>query len=195
MIGLCAILAIIVILFACEKSKPPVYAADKVTISKQTLDQLIKTAGDVKVERHDSIVYKDKIVIRDHNLPVPVLVSDSVRLYSDHIINSDIDITINDSVQGTLLKRSFNYIPIVKIERVEITKTIPQLITAEAPEPVPKAKLQIALIGTYQGVRSALMGAEIGFINTKNIGFHYVLQTDFNQQKFHSIKISKTFNL
>jgi hypothetical protein len=178
----------------CYNASKSVTTSEKVTISKATLDQLIKTAGDVKVERQDSIIYKDKIVIRDHNLPVPELISDSVRFYSDHIVNADIDITINDSVQGTLIKRSFNYIPIVKVERIEITKTVPQLITVDGPAPIPKNKMQIALIGTYQGSLKALMGAEIGFINKKNVGFHYQFQTDFTGQKFHSIKFSKTFN-
>jgi hypothetical protein len=173
----------------CYNASKSVTTSEKVTISKSTLDQLIKT-----VERQDSIIYKDKIVIRDHNLPVPELISDSVRFYSDHIVNADIDITINDSVQGTLIKRSFNYIPIVKVERIEITKTVPQLITVDGPAPIPKNKMQIALIGTYQGSLKALMGAEIGFINKKNVGFHYQFQTDFTGQKFHSIKFSKTFN-
>jgi len=192
------ILFVLLISFLLKQCKEPNTSksidSEKITVSKAVLTKLIEDASNVEIERHDSIIYKDKIVIHDHNIPVPFIGKDSVRFYIDHIKNSDIDVTINDSVQGTLLKRSFSYIPIIRTERIEITKTVPQLITVDAPSPVPKTKLQIALIGTYQGSRSALMGAEIGIINKKNTGFHYQFQTDFAGQKFHSLKISKTFN-
>lgn len=189
-----AIITIIAMIIGMCQRESTETTEDKVTVSKAILTKLIETASNVKVERHDSIIYKDKIVIQDHNIPAPVIGKDSVRFYTDHIKNSDLDITINDSVRGTLLNRSFNYIPIIRTERIEVTKTVPQLITVDGPSPVPKTQMQIALIGTYQGSYSALMGAEIGIINKKSYGIHYQFQTNFTSQKFHSLKISKTFN-
>lgn len=178
----------------CKNKKTTNQDSEKVTISKTDLTNLLKQASDVKIVTHDTIIYKDKIVIRDHNIPTPVLANDSTRIYTDHIKNSDIDITLTDSIHGTLLNRSFNYIPIVKIEKIEITKTIPQIITVEPPTPIPKAKLQLAMLATTQNFKTNLLGAEIGFINKNNLGIHYQYQTDLKDIKFHTLKISKTFN-
>ena len=164
---------IIAILARCvrdttTKSEP----TQTVSITAEKLNQLIKQASTVKVERHDTIIYRDKIVVADHPIPISVIAPDSVRYYTDHILNSDINITIQDSVRGMLLNRTYTYVPIIRQERVEITKTIPELVTVDAPKPVPKYKLQLALIGTYQNRQTALMGAEIGVVNKQNIGLH-----------------------
>jgi hypothetical protein len=191
-------IAIIVLLIVgfqwCKNSKTTNQDSEKVTISKTELTNLLKQASDVKIVTHDTIIFKDKIVIRDHNIPIPVLAKDSTRIYTDHIKNSDIDITLTDSIHGTLLNRSFTYIPIVKIEKIEITKTIPQIISVEPPTPIPKSKLQLAMLITTQQFKTNLLGAEIGFINKNNLGIHYQYQTDLKDIKYHTIKLSKTFN-
>lgn len=184
---------IIVLLSRCNRDTTKSEPTQMVSITAEKLNQLIKQASTVKVERHDTIIYRDKIVVASHPIPISVIAPDSVRYYTDHILNSDINITIQDSVRGILLNRSYTYVPIIRQERVEITKTIPELVTVDAPKPVPKYKLQLALIGTYQNRQTALMGAEIGVVNKQNIGLHYQIQATTNQQ-WHSLKISKTFN-
>ena len=189
------ILGLIILGFQwCKSSKKENQDSDKVTISRSILTNLINHASDVKIVTRDTIIYKDRIVVKDHNIPIPAKLNDSTRIYTDHIKNSEIDITLTDSIQGTLLRRSFSYIPIVKLQKIEVTKTIPQLIDIEPPVPVPKLQLQLAMLATTQDFKSGLIGAEIGLINKNKIGLHYLYQTNFNNIKFHSIKISKTFN-
>lgn len=190
-----AIISLIVMVVAmCTSKKGKSTDSDKVTISRSILTNLINQASDVKIVTRDTIIYKDRIVVKDHNVPIPAKLNDSTRIYTDHIKNSEIDITLTDSIQGTLLRRSFSYIPIVKLQKIEVTKTIPQLIDIEPPAPVPKLQLQLAMLATTQDFKSGLIGAEIGLINKNKIGLHYLYQTNFNNIKFHSIKISKTFN-
>jgi hypothetical protein len=165
----------------------------KVSIEKKKLEELIKKASEIKVVVKDTTIYKPKIVFKDRPVPGPIIIlPDSINIYEDRFANSEIDVTVRDSVRGTILKRDWEYIPIIQKQTVEITKTVPELIYVS--EPIqPSWKLQIEATTLASQSLKLQAGAGIGIINKNQVGLHYIYMSDFKNH-FHGIKVSKTFN-
>ncbi len=179
------------VIFVCKCNHKTETPEANISLTQSQLDSIIKKAATVDIQYKDTIIYKDKIVINDRPVPYSKKIDDSTRYYTDHFVNGDIDITINDSIKGTLIKRNISYIPIEKRKEITVSKNIPLIVPVPTPE---KYKLSVgAIVGYDFNNKDPTFGIDLGIINKKDIGIYYMYQTDFLNQKIHSIKITKNF--
>jgi len=180
---------IVIIIFIAKCSKNNNISNGKISLTQTELDNLIKLSSKVEIVVKDTTIYKDKIILKDKPIPVPYAVNDSVNFYIDHIKNGDIDIIINDSIRGKLLKRDFTYTPIIKMQTIETTKYIPTIVPIELAN---KYKISLGIVGSYnRKSKTPLIGGEIGFITKKDFSINYQIQSNFSNTEIHSIKLTK----
>ena len=161
------LLGYVIFLRECKRPKPvikTVYKTDTVTIIR------------------DTIIYLNKIIYRDRNIPVPIETKpEGTKIYRDSLIIPDtLNLWITDEIRGELIKRDIAFRPVIHQKMVTNTITNKEL--------VPQKGVYLSGILGYGINNEVSFGASIDYINKKNnlYGLQYQRIGPYN---FYSFKI------
>lgn len=158
-------------------------------ISVSEIDSLNNLKPDTVVR--DSLVFEEKIVYKDREIPTPVPVTPDINFYSDSLINDTTHLIINDTIRGSLLSRNIELKRAIKYRTINIPypKFIETTKFIERPNPW-SLYGGVILSGTKN---KFIPGIEMGYISKKNIKIGAQLSTDFNN-KYIGVAIGKKFD-
>lgn len=158
-------------------------------IAKSEMDSLNNLEPDTVVQ--DSLVFKEKIVYKDREVPKPKPISPDTNFYSDSIVDDSTHLVINDTVRGSIISRNIELKRAIKYRTIK--EPYPQFIETtkfvERPDPW-SLYGGVVLSGTKD---KFIPGIEMGYISRKNVKIGAQLSTDFDN-KYISVTIGKKFN-
>lgn len=182
-------IAVLYIIFLRECKKPnPCPAKDEIIIKKNIWDSiqaLAKKPPIIKIET--TKIQGDPIYIHDLVLPQPKPEpkDSTINNYSDSLVRDNINVHYDFKVKGTLLDRSWTYIPTINLITLQKTVFVPHII--DRPVKVPAYGLFI--YGQVGGnLNSFIPGAGLDFITKKSTEIGYLYQR-FGNENIHSAKV------
>lgn len=184
------IIGVLYIIFLRECKHPlPCPAQDEVIIKKVTWDSIKSLADKPPVVRIDTQYIQGSIVYVPAPVPTPNPdpQDSTINHYSDSLVNENIDVHINFTIQGTLLHREWWYKPIYMYITRDSIIYVPKFVEIVKPVIVSKNALYGNLV--FGGNKeSFLFGAGLDLITKKQTQIGYQYQR-FGDQNFHSIKL------
>ena len=158
-------------------------------IAQSEMDSLNNLKPDTVVQ--DSLVFKEKIVYKDREVPKPIPVTPEINFYSDSLIDDSTHLIINDTVRGSILSRNIELKRAIKYRTIK--QPYPQFIETtkfvERPKP-----WSLYGGGVLSGTKNKFIpGIELGYISRKNVKIGAQLSTDF-ENKYISVTIGKKFD-
>ncbi|MFA5152438.1 MAG: hypothetical protein WC554_07775 [Clostridia bacterium] len=161
-------------------------------IKKSVWDSIQSLANKLPMIHIDTIyeVKRDTVYIT-HSNPVPIIVNDSIKKYSDSIVNKEINVWGNVFVKGELLDWKWKYIPIT----TQITKTIIEYVPKIVNNPIPVYYNSFYLYGIIGISDNFATGFGLNYITKKGYEYGYFYER-VNTQNVHNIKLGiRLFNL
>ncbi len=113
-----------------------------------SINAIASIAPDTIVIR-DTIFPAPEIIYIKQNVPVPVPVNANTSFYNDSVVNDQLSIFIQDTIQGILISRKIGYalkVPLQLTETITVTEKVPVVIKESNPE---KAALYTGMLLPY----------------------------------------------
>ena len=188
---LTAIIALLILVFGFligERVSNYRIPPGKVLVAKSFLDSINNLKPDTIII--DSVIYEDRIVYRDREIPVPVEVEPGLNFYSDSIIDDTTYLVINDIIRGELVNREIELKRAVILR--EINTPYPVIVEREIEVYSPPWSLYGNVI-TGGNQHRFMTGVGFGFINRSNTIIGGQILTDFDKNYF-SVTIGRKFD-
>jgi hypothetical protein len=186
------VIAGLYIVFLRECRKPTInISTDEIAIKKSVWDSIQNIAKRPPVIRRDTFYVKGKTVFVPVQVPVPVQdkKDSTIYHYEDSLVNKEIDIHTSLSVRGTILARSWSYVPITTKIVIEKDIFVPQIVNN--PIPIPKNGLYgYALVGGNSNL--FIPGVGLDLITKKNTMIGAMYQR-FGSENIYTAKLGIKF--
>lgn len=158
----------------------------QVLIPSITWDSIQELVHKPPVVTHDTFYLKgDVIYVQGKPVLKPLNNNDSIKIYSDSIINKDINVWVDLRTKGVLLDLKWEYRSVIKIIRVDSLVFVPQIVE----KPVSIEKRGLFIYVTAGGNQNAfLFGGGMDFITKKNTELGLMYQR-YGNVNFYSVKL------
>ena len=183
------VIGVLYIIFLRECKHPlPCIAKDEMIIKKSIWDSIQVLANKPPIVKIDTHYIKGDIVYVPTTPlppPKPEPKDSTINNYADSLFRKDIQVWYNFKVRGTLLDRSWRYLPIQISILEQKTVFVPHFI--DRPVKTPANGLFVnGLAGGNE--KSFLFGGGADFITKKGTEIGYQYQR-FGTDNFHSVKV------
>ena len=179
----------IIFLRECKKENP-CPPKGSILLSQAVYDSITKilsTPPKVVVETlriKGDIVY---VPVKPIPQPIPDPINPTINNYEDSLVNKEIDVKIKLKVQGFLVERKWQYVPISTIIRIDCTKYAPKIVEVEKLVKIEKNRLILNL--SFGGNQNAfLLGGGADILTKRGTAFGYFYQR-FGSSNFHNLKL------
>lgn len=181
------VVLIVVLMFALYCDRQP---AGTISVSQSFLDSLTAIANTpATIEYKDTIIIKDTIIYKYREKLVPVYIdTNNVKMYSDSVVNNDIDVKVDLKVNGELLSIDWRYKPITKEVTKEITTIKPYPVRYEVP--TPQSGIYVGA-GVGCGSSDFIISLKTGYLNKS--GLMYEIEAGNFKNNYLKVGFGKMF--
>lgn len=177
--------SLVIVLRDCTKEECP--GKGNVIVNKATWDSIKAISNRPPVVHYDTVKIKGDIVFITTPLPksVPSKKDSTVNVYKDSLVNEDINVWTTYSIRGTLVNRTWDYIPL----KTTIIKTVEKFIPKVVDNPIPVPQNGLYLYGLTGGNKNTfLFGAGADIITKKKTVYGLIYQRN-GSENIYSIKL------
>ena len=170
----------------CKHSIPSI-KEDEMIIKKVVWDSLMALANKPPEVRIDTVWKKgDVVYVPAKPLPKPIVDKDSIKVYTDSLVNDSIDVHYDFEIKGTLLSRNWRFSPVIVTIRHDSIVYVPKLVTIQDPLAKPLNRLYGNI--TFGGnENSFIFGGGVDLVTKKQTELGYMYQR-FGSNNLHSIR-------
>lgn len=188
------VIGILYIVFLREcKSPPPCPAEDEIIVKKVDWQSMIDAANKPPVVRIETTYIEKPPIVIHPPLPDPVPIDSGINTYQDSLVNKEIKVWYDLTVKGTLMDRTWRYIPLTTVVTIDSLIYMPYPVEVEKLVKQPQNGFYV--YGVAGGnANSFLFGGGLDYITKKNTELGYMYQR-FGTDNFHSFKLGvRLFN-